>query len=170
MADELGQVVSGAEVVERVAASGWSRWSRRWLPEADAGERAAQLVIALVCWGILGLSFWLEPAASGIGTHEQLGFAPCGFYVGTGMPCPACGMTTSFSLMAHGRLISAFAAQPAGAVMALLVSLGAVVLPVMAWRGRSLRLLIGRVYPGMWAMSLGVLVRSEERRVGKQCI
>ncbi|NBO19844.1 MAG: DUF2752 domain-containing protein, partial [Proteobacteria bacterium] len=46
----------------------------------------------------LGLSNvrWLTPDARGLGTHEQLGLPPCGFYLWYGLPCPSCGMTTSW--------------------------------------------------------------------------
>ena len=35
---------------------------------------------------------WLE------GTHRQLGFPDCTFKVLAGLPCPSCGMSTSFAL------------------------------------------------------------------------
>jgi hypothetical protein len=37
-----------------------------------------------------------------------------------GLPCPTCGMTHAFVLLAHGDLAAALAANPAGALLAAL--------------------------------------------------
>jgi hypothetical protein len=37
-----------------------------------------------------------------------------------GLPCPTCGMTHAFVALAHGDLAGAFAASPAGALLAAL--------------------------------------------------
>lgn len=133
---------------------GW----QRWFPAADVAERVAHLCIALACWSLLGLSLWLQPAGAGLGTHEQMGFAPCGFHVRYGIPCPTCGMTTSFALLVRGRVWEAFVVQPAGAVLALLTVAAALILPITAWRGRSLHLLLGRLYLPLWLTLLGLLI------------
>jgi hypothetical protein len=52
-------------------------------------------------------------------THTQLGLPPCTFYKVTGMPCPACGMTTSFALLAHGDIGGSLQAHPIGTLLAL---------------------------------------------------
>lgn len=38
----------------------------------------------------------------------------------TGIPCPGCGLTTSFSHMAHGHIVSGFAAHLMGPPLFLL--------------------------------------------------
>jgi hypothetical protein len=43
-----------------------------------------------------------------------------------GLPCPTCGMTHAFVALAHGDLAAAFAASPAGALLAGLAWLLAV--------------------------------------------
>lgn len=53
------------------------------------------------------------------GTHRQLGLPPCSFYSATGMPCPSCGFTTAFSLVAHADLGSAFRVNSVGALLAM---------------------------------------------------
>jgi hypothetical protein len=68
---------------------------------------------------LLALSAWLHPDPAGVGTHHQLGLKPCGLLLSTGMPCPTCGMTTSFALFAHGRLLASFLNQPMGFVTAI---------------------------------------------------
>ena len=65
---------------------------------------------------VLFLAWWLSPDPRGYGTHEQLGLPPCSAELLFGLPCPFCGMTTSFSLMAHQRWRDAFLVQPAGAM------------------------------------------------------
>ncbi len=63
---------------------------------------------------ILFLAYLLIPKSGGVGTHEELGLPPCGFYVMFHKPCPSCGMTTSFALLMHGKIIKAIKTQPAG--------------------------------------------------------
>lgn len=53
------------------------------------------------------------------GTHQQLGLPPCSFYALTGWPCPSCGFTTSFSLVAHGDIRNAFGVNSVGTLLAL---------------------------------------------------
>jgi hypothetical protein len=70
---------------------------------------------------ILGLAalilpFFLKPSPALVGTHTQLFLPPCLLYRLTGVPCPTCGMTTSFALVAHGRIYQAFFAHPLGAL------------------------------------------------------
>lgn len=48
------------------------------------------------------------------GIHTQLHLPPCLFKVITGLPCPFCGLTTSFTLLTHGNLGHAFLANPSG--------------------------------------------------------
>ena len=82
------------------------------------------------CVTLLSLAAWLTPDPTGVGTHRQLGLAPCSMVVLLGYPCPTCGMTTAFSHAVRGELLAAFSAQPAGlafalaTVMAASVSLG----------------------------------------------
>jgi hypothetical protein len=54
------------------------------------------------------------------GTHRQLGLPPCLMKQVTGLACPSCGMTTSFSLLMHGDISAAWTANWAGAIAALL--------------------------------------------------
>ena len=55
---------------------------------------------------------------------------PCPLRTLTGIPCPLCGMTTSVEATAHGHLVAALQANPAGppAVLAALV--------LLVWRPR----------------------------------
>jgi len=85
---------------------------------STAGRGVAAGVLA-ACLCALALSAWVKPDGRGYGTHEQLGFAPCGMLVWAGLPCPTCGMTTAFAYTVRGRLPQAFWAQPSGFALAL---------------------------------------------------
>jgi hypothetical protein len=99
-----------------------------------AVRRGAALLIAAGASAPLWIGAWLRPAVEGVGTHQQLGLPACGWIVGMGLPCPSCGMTTAFSLAARGDLAGAFAAQPMGALLAVLAAMVAV---VAAWTAIS---------------------------------
>ncbi|MGQ9780399.1 MAG: DUF2752 domain-containing protein [Bacillota bacterium] len=73
-----------------------------------------QIFLASVVGGALVLPFFLAPSATGLGTHTRLLVAPCLFYRVSGLPCPLCGMTTSLSLLARGRLLASLTAHPLG--------------------------------------------------------
>lgn len=101
-------------------------------------ERVVALAVALACAAVLLIAASLSPAEAGHGTHTQLGLAECGFLTATGLPCATCGMTTSFALAAHGRLLDALAAQPAGAMFAVLTAMALLVCGYAAATGASL--------------------------------
>lgn len=69
---------------------------------------------------ILGVATTLDPDPRGTGTHLQLGLQPCVFLSSWGIPCPACGWTTSFALMVNFKVIAAFITQPFGAILSLI--------------------------------------------------
>jgi hypothetical protein len=52
-------------------------------------------------------------------THRQLGLPPCTFRVVTGVPCPSCGMTTSFALLVRGDLVNSLRANAVGTLLGL---------------------------------------------------
>ncbi len=81
------------------------------------GARMLGGVLGVPATLVLIVAAWLEPAAEGFGTHRQLGLAGCTVLTLTGWPCPMCGMTTTFALMAEGRLLEALHNQPFGVVL-----------------------------------------------------
>jgi hypothetical protein len=52
-------------------------------------------------------------------THRQLGLPECTFKHVTGLPCPSCGMTTSFSLLMHGDPLNSLRANWVGTGLAV---------------------------------------------------
>ncbi|MBI5368977.1 MAG: DUF2752 domain-containing protein [Planctomycetes bacterium] len=91
---------------------------------ARRADRPLLLACLLGATAAVALALWLRPDPRGFGTHEQLGLLPCGFKRVTGLPCPTCGMTTSFALLARGRLAAAADVQPFGAFL-FLATIGA---------------------------------------------
>lgn len=75
---------------------------------------------------VLALAAWLTPSPAGFGTHTQLGLGSCVMLSLTGLPCPMCGMTTTFAHMAHGHLWSALVNQPFGVALFVLTVLGTI--------------------------------------------
>lgn len=113
------------------------RWIGPWY-HARASERVSWGVVAATCIALLGTAVYLTPSPKGMGTHQELGLPPCGFAYQTGLPCPTCGMTTSFSLTVRGRLYDAFIAQPGGLALCLLAVILAAYGASVAIRGRAI--------------------------------
>ena len=96
-----------------------------------------------LCWaGVFAMAWRLDPYQGDKvwleETHRQLGLPPCTFKFYTGLPCPSCGMTSSFCLLVRGDVGNALRANAVGAGLALL---GLAMLPwclVSAWRARWL--------------------------------
>jgi hypothetical protein len=92
-------------------------------PPAEVGSWLTRLfwaVAGLGCWAVLGIAAWLRPDPRGFGSHQQLGLPPCSFEAVTHVPCPGCGLTTSFANMAHGHVLVAFGAHLMGPLLFLL--------------------------------------------------
>jgi len=117
------------------------------------------VVLATVFGGLatlVAVGLLTTPAEAGHGTHEQFGLPPCNWIVDWGIPCPGCGVTTSVSLFAHGRLVDALVNQPFGFALAL----GAALLPlptgVAHVAGHDLRATLKRL-PWVW-LAVGAAV------------
>ena len=63
------------------------------------------------------VSFMVSPSPEGIGTHVKFFLPPCALYKLTGLPCPFCGATTSFSLLAKGEFLKGFKTNPFAALI-----------------------------------------------------
>ncbi len=84
------------------------------LPRAGLAERLIAGYISACATAALALGTWVRPDPRGFGSHEQLYHIPCGFRAAFGIPCPTCGMTTSFAYMMRLEVVKAFFAQPFG--------------------------------------------------------
>jgi hypothetical protein len=83
--------------------------------------RAGRVLLGL--WSLFllagfALALSLEPDPRGFGTHQRLGLPPCTFIAMFEIPCPSCGMTTSFANFVRGRFVEAARANLAGLLLA----------------------------------------------------
>ncbi len=102
-------------------------------------QRVAWVILGAGAWATIAIARWLHPDARGFGTHQQLGLPPCAFTALTHVPCPGCGLTTSFAYMAHGHLLDAFRAHLMGPLLFGITVWLAFYAPFAALRGRPLR-------------------------------
>ncbi len=91
-------------------------------PVSLAGRLLA-LAVGSGCLAVLVLAALLTPSPSGFGTHRaSLGLPACNFLQTTGLPCPSCGMTTSFAWLTRGNVLASLYVQPMGTTVALLAA------------------------------------------------
>jgi hypothetical protein len=93
------------------------------IPILDRWVRLVLVLIAVLLCGVFTVAVCLNPYRDGhvwLGeTHRQLGLPPCTFKVVTGLPCPSCGMTSSFALLMHGDLLNSLRANAVGTLLAV---------------------------------------------------
>jgi hypothetical protein len=111
-------------------------------PPARPWVRFVLIGIGIGWLAVFGVAAWLNPYRDGMAlreaTHRQLGLPECNFKRWTGMPCPSCGMTTSFALLVRGDVANSVRANFAGTVLALI---GMIYIPwslASIWLGRWL--------------------------------
>lgn len=126
-------------------------WHIDWQPTSRKEQLFFEVPQIFLVLLVLGLSLWLNPDRRQYGTHEQLGLSPCPVMERFGVPCPSCGLTTSFTLMARGRILQSFDAHYCGPF----VFLGAI-----AYGGLMVTFLIKRKRPIIywpWWVPVGLL-------------
>jgi hypothetical protein len=80
---------------------------------------AAGLVLVFVVAALLN-PYQANGEARLMETHRQMGLPPCTFYRYSGLPCPSCGMTTSFALLIRGDIVNSLRANAVGTILAVL--------------------------------------------------
>jgi hypothetical protein len=81
--------------------------------------RLLALATGISCLCPLVIAAVLIPNPNGMGTHTALGLPRCAFQQAWGIPCPSCGMTTSWAWFARGNLAASVWIQPMGAILAV---------------------------------------------------
>lgn len=85
-----------------------------------SGYRIESALVLVLAVGMLVVAALLSPDPDGYGTHRKLLLVPCIFRTVTHLPCPFCGLTTSYAAMARLRAGDAFAAHALGPIAYLL--------------------------------------------------
>ncbi len=94
------------------------------IPVMNRWVRGTLVGIALGLAALFAVAACLNPyrsdgSARRMETHRQLGLPECTFKQATGLPCPSCGMTTSFALTMRGDFLDAIRANFVGVMLAL---------------------------------------------------
>lgn len=103
-------------------------WYQRFSLIAGSGVLIAMLVTAAL----------IRPDPRGFGTHQRLGLPPCTFLRLTGVRCPSCGMTTSWSHLVRGHVFRSFQANAGGMLIGITCGLLAPWALISGVRGRWL--------------------------------
>lgn len=120
------------------------------VPSSPVVLRLLMLAAAVFLAAPLVIATRLEPSASGIGTHQQLGLPPCTAQMLWAVRCPACGMTTSWSHFVRGQFVLSMHANVAGTLLAVITCTAVVVLLSGAASGKMPRR--GWLVAAAWAM------------------
>lgn len=123
--------------------------------------RLLALATGLACLALLLVAAYVRPNPAGVGSHtSSLGLQPCQFLQTARLPCPGCGMTTSFSWFVRGNIVASTYVQPMGAMLAALACCCVWVGLYVAFTGRPVYRLF-RLVPGRYylfpLLTLGVL-------------
>jgi len=86
--------------------------------------RSEAVMVFLICAAVLAGSWLLQPNADGTGLQNAPPYGLCLFRAITHLPCPFCGLTTSFTLMSRGRVLEALRCNVLGPPAYLLTWLG----------------------------------------------
>ncbi|WP_339732968.1 DUF2752 domain-containing protein [uncultured Gimesia sp.] len=94
------------------------------LPFSPGHPIGWKLQLLLIGWSLFliagfTIAIQTKPDPRGFGTHQRLGFAPCVIRNQLSIPCPSCGMTTSFSHFVRGQIRQSAEANTAGLVLAI---------------------------------------------------
>lgn len=115
------------------------------------GVRLSALAVALGCLLVLVIASQLTPSSAGYGSHTgyPLRLQSCAFMERTGLPCPSCGMTTSFCWFVRGNVAASVYVQPMGALLAAMACCCVWGGLYVAATGRAIYRLLGMV-PGRY--------------------
>ena len=120
------------------------------------------LALALVALAVLVTAVLIRPAPEGVGTHRQIramGIGqnappPCELLRLTGIPCPTCGMTTSFAWFVRGNWLASLYVQPMGFLLALASGAFFWACLFMAATGAPLHRLLRQVRAVNWIIAI----------------
>jgi hypothetical protein len=129
--------------------------------------RVLLLLMAVFFAGVIGVALWLDPyernadgtaTAKTMETHRQMGLPRCNSVEYLGKPCPACGMTTSFALLAHADVVNSLKANWVGTLLCGTIMVCTPWLVISAVRGRLLWVRNGEMFATVLLSTLLVLM------------
>ena len=120
----------------------------------SARGRILAAIIAAICLAVLITGARLPPSPTGMATHTAMGFDECQFYKRTGLPCPSCGMTTSFAWFTRGNVLASCWIQPMGFVLALAATATVWAGSYIAITGRPAHRLVRLIPPRYYLLPL----------------
>jgi Protein of unknown function (DUF2752) len=94
-------------------------YSQRSVPLGGISQMLLVVFEVLILTGF-GLAYSVTPDPSGRGTHQQFGLPPCVILTLTKIPCPTCGMTTSFAHFVRGSWQKSAEANTSGFLLSVL--------------------------------------------------
>lgn len=139
-----------ARVSTRSSTDARRRWPVGESPVGPWWDRLIALVPVGAATWVVALLVPIEPDPRGYGTHEALGWEPCGWPSAFGIPCPTCGATTAACHVLHLHPLQALAAHPFGAAMTVVGLWIAVVALLDIVRGRSFVARTLGLRPWLW--------------------
>lgn len=130
--------------------------SRVPFPRGGIGDRVGWITLASIASAVIVTAARITPDPIA-GSSRQLGLAPCGFYEFTGFHCPACGLTTAFSYMAHFDPVGASQANAFGILLFSLTLLFVPFAALAAARGWSLGGTLERLHAEELSIALALI-------------
>ena len=137
--------------------SGLNGWAKADATRIPWWGRLIASLVSLGCLSLLVIAARLTPSPDGLGTHQQMHLQECGFLQRTGLPCPSCGMTTSFAWFVRGNIAASLYVQPMGTILAILCGMTVWGAGYVAAVGRPLYRLVAAIPARYHALPLLVL-------------
>jgi len=124
-------------------------------------QRIFNISLLLGGGAILLISYFLRPDPRGFGTHQQLFLPPCPFRWLTHLPCPSCGLTTSFAYFAKGDWMMAWKTHPLGPLLFIFLVLFEFLIIKSLLQGSPLRENLNKIFTPSLGIYLiiGVMVQ-----------
>lgn len=123
-------------------------------PRVSPWGRLFAIAIAGACLTVLTLAATLQPNHSGVGSHRAMGLQNCQLLDRSGIPCPSCGMTTSFTWFVRGNLAASAYVQPMGMLIALSAAACVWVGAYVAITGRPVHRLLLQLNARAWLIGI----------------
>jgi Protein of unknown function (DUF2752) len=110
-------------------------------PRVNWWVRGTLVLLAVALGMVFFIATQVQPYAPDgtplrMASHQSLGMPPCRFKETTDLPCPSCGMTTSFALLVRGDVVNSLKANWVGTGLAVFCAVLIPWLVLSSVRGR----------------------------------